>query len=145
MRRARFTAFILWHGYQTFLTVEPLSSERFRLRLSHARYRTTSIVHTGAAADINNRHFAQTTRAPLKEWIVDKVLTFRTKSSFGAEPFLKSNHISICDNTPPTKNATTHVPVQTSDASFHPRSLSMTINEAMHGVKSVIVTSATTT
>jgi len=115
------------------------------LRLPKARHRTTCIVHAGAASDVNDRDIAQTARTSLKEWIVDNVLTFRTNSNLAAEPLLESNHISICDNTPPTKNATTHVPVQTNNASFHPRSLSMTINEAMQGVKRVIVTSATTT
>lgn len=122
------------------LTLLPL-----QLRFSYVRCRTACIVHTSAATDVHNRHFTQTTGTSPKEWIVDTVLTFGTESSLAAELFLKTHHMSICDNTPPTKKATTHVPVQTIRASFQPRSLSMTINEAMQGVKSVIVTSATTT
>lgn len=44
---------------------------------------------------------------------------------------------------PPTPKAATHVPIQMMNPSFSPRSFIMTIREAMHGTKSVIVMRAT--
>jgi hypothetical protein len=125
--------------------VKPRSSERFGLHFPQAGCWTSCIVHAGAAANVDNGDRAQATGTPFQKRVVDVVVAFGAEPGFALEPFLKSRHISICDSTPPTKNATTQVPVQTRSASFHPRSFSITIREAMHGVKSVIVTSATTT
>ncbi len=55
------------------------------------------------------------------------------------------DYIRICESIPPMRNAPIQVPVQISMASFNPRSFSITIKEAMHGTKSVMVTRDTTT
>lgn len=54
------------------------------------------------------------------------------------------DYIRICESIPPMRNAPNQVPDQISSESFNPRSLSMTINDAMQGTNSVMVTRATT-
>lgn len=104
------------------------------------------------AAGVVHRHERQTSWTTLAEWVRDLVATGRADAQFGTQPCVKGQiglglrhgQIRICDSNPPTKNAPTHVANQTIVASFVPRSLSITMNDAMHGTNSVIVTSATT-
>lgn len=108
-------------------------------------------MHALRTAGIIHRHVREAARAAFVERIGEFELTTGTGADFGAELCLKRQpsefrgiHSRICESVPPTRNAPIQVPNHTIIASFVPRSFSITIREAMHGTKSVIVTSATT-
>lgn len=126
---------------------------RTQIRLLFCRrYRARTIVHARRTTGIFNRHGVETPRAPFEEWIRNDKPALTASTCFGLKARLKTQcigidigfHIRICERIPPTRNAPTHVPNQTIMASFAPRSLSITINDAMQGTNRVIVTSATT-
>ena len=109
----------------------------------HARDWTPGSVYALAAPRIDDGHDSQTPWAPLAERVIDDVVALRACASLRAELLCQRHHINICASRPPTRNAVTHVPVHTSVASFSPRSFSITISDAMQGVKRVMVTSDT--
>lgn len=119
---------------------------------SHLRHGTTALVNALRAAGIVHRHDRQTSRTTFAERIGDLVPTGRTDAQLGSEPGIQGQigigflhgQIRICDSSPPTRKAPTHVTSQMMVASFVPRSFSMTMSEAMQGTNSVIVTKATT-
>jgi len=110
-----------------------------------AGHRASRVVHAASAAGVGYRYDRQAAGAPCGERILDGIAALRTDANLRAELFFQAYHRSACESTPPTKKATIHVPAQTRKASRPPRSLSITMKEAMHGVKSVMVTSDTTT
>ena len=115
------------------------------LRLLCAGNRASGVMDARAASGIHHRHHGKASRASLEERVVDRIAALRASPRFRPQFLFQGDHNRIWESTPPTRNATTHVPVHTIDASFRPRSFNMTINEAMQGVNRVIVTRATTT
>ena len=115
-----------------------------RRRTLHAGYRATGAMNAASAAGIEHWYTCQTSGTSFNKRILDGIMALRTNTNLRAELFFQADHRSTCESSPPTRKATTHVPAHTVNASRQPRSFIITINEAMHGVKSVIVTSATT-
>lgn len=112
-------------------------------------------MHAFGASRIVDRDGVQTAGTTLEERVFDLEPALRASAGFDPKPRIQRErvgvvgagvmfHIRIWERIPPTRNAPTHVPNHTIIASFVPRSLSMTISDAMHGTKSVIVTNATT-
>jgi hypothetical protein len=110
---------------------------------------------TTGAAGIFHRHRVRTARTSFQKGIGNLEPATVASPGLGLKARLKrqdvtvmrfrfSFHIRICDRIPPTRNAPTHVPNHTIMASFVPRSLSMTMSDAMQGTNNVIVTSDTT-
>lgn len=110
---------------------------------------------TFGASRVVDRDGVQTAGTPFEERVFDLKPALRAGARFNLQPRFQGErvrivradiliHIRIWERRPPTRNAPTHVPNHTIIASFVPRSLSMTMSDAMQGTKSVIVTSATT-
>ncbi len=112
--------------------------------LAGARNRTTGAVDASLAAGVDPGKGGETAGTTFGEWTLCLVAAVGADPSFRTQLLLKRDHMSICDRSPPIKNAATHVPSHTIDASFTPRSFNITIRDAMQGVKRVIVTRATT-
>jgi|GEM_PF-5309378 len=117
-----------------------------------SRYRARTVVHAGRTPGIFDRHRVEAPRAAFEKRIRDDKPALTAGTCFGLKTRLERQrirvdigfHIRICERIPPTRKAPTHVPNQTIMASFAPRSLSITISEAMQGTNNVMVTSATT-
>jgi len=115
-----------------------------RRRTLHAGHGTAGAVNAASAAGIEHRYRGQTSWASFNKRIFDDIPALRTYANLCAELIFETDHRSACESNPPTRKATIHVPAHTVNASRQPRSFIITIKEAMQGVKSVIVTRATT-
>jgi hypothetical protein len=114
-------------------------------------HRTDDTMNAAFAEHVQLRQPCVTARAPLDEWILHRQMTFRAFPLLGFQLLLERygvhrhvhSHITICERIPPTVNAATHVATQMISPSLIPRSFIITINDAIHGTKRVITTSAT--
>jgi hypothetical protein len=111
-------------------------------------------MNAGAASRVMDRNAREASRAALNERICQHEMALRAFPTFPGALLRERRirtmggravHGKMWARIPPMRKAPTHVPIQTTVASFAPRSFSMTMREATQGTKSVIVTSATTT